>query len=103
VGHILGNIKMSEVEWTENKVQSYIDNELEESLTLDYKDSRSLGKSDRRKAEITKDVSAMANSAGGLLIYGISEYQDADRSHLPEKITPIDQKELSKEWLEQII
>lgn len=90
-------------EWTEKKITDYITNEVEESLILDYKDSRSLGKSDGKKSEITKDVSAMANSAGGVLLYGVSEYQNSDRTHLPEKITPIDQSEFSKEWLEQII
>jgi len=39
-----------------------------------------------KKKEITKDVSAMANSAGGIIIYGVGEYQQADSSYLPEKI-----------------
>jgi hypothetical protein len=45
----------------------------------------------------------MANSAGGLLVYGISEFSQPDKRHLPEKITPVNRAELPREWLEQVI
>lgn len=93
----------SEARWNENRLREMIDNAVEESLTLDYKAALSLDKTDKKKAEITKDVSAMANSAGGLIIYGISEFQDKERSHLPERIDPIDRRNFTKEWLEQVI
>lgn len=89
--------------WDEAKVQQYIDDEIEESLMLDYKAAGALEKSDKKKGEITKDVSAMANSAGGIIIYGIKEYQDDSKKHLPEKIDPISRKDFSKEWLEHVI
>ena len=89
--------------WKRGTVQSYIDQEVEESLTLDYKSARALSKQDRKKIEITKDVSAMANSAGGLIIYGVSEHQDPDRRHLAEKIDPVDRTEFPREWLEHVI
>ncbi len=53
--------------WTEQRLQNFISSESEESLTLEYKSAEALGKSEYQKHEITKDVSAMANSAGGLL------------------------------------
>ena len=74
--------------WTESRIQNFITNEVEESLTLEYKAAEGLGKTDYQKKEITKDVSAMANAAGGLLIYGISEHQNLDKRHLPEKSRP---------------
>jgi len=89
--------------WDQARIQRYISEETEESLTLDYKAAASLAKTDGKKAEITKDVSAMANSAGGVIIYGVAEYQDKVRKHLPEKIDPIDRTEFSKEWLEHVI
>lgn len=55
-------------------------------------------RTDRKVNEISKDVSAMANSNGGKLIYGLTEEE-----HLPGKIDPIDREKYSKEWLEQII
>lgn len=83
-------------------LQRYIDDETEESLVLDYKGAAALGKSHEKKKEITKDVSAMANSAGGRIIYGIREFQQDAKKHLPEKLDPIDRSDFSKEWLEQV-
>jgi hypothetical protein len=91
---------MSQV-WDQSRIQAYIVEGIEENLMLDYKAAASLAKADLKKAEITKDVSAMANSAGGIIIYGIGE--DATNRHLPGDIDPIDRNQFSKEWLEQII
>jgi predicted HTH transcriptional regulator len=90
-------------QWDVKTLQSYIDNQIEESLNLDYKAADALQKSDGKKKEISKDVSAMANAAGGLIIYGIKEFDDSAKRHRPEKIDPINRTEISKEWLEQVI
>lgn len=90
-------------QWNELAVQRYIDEQIEEGLNLDYKAADSLAKINGKKKEITKDVSAMANSDGGIIIYGVKEFQEADKRHLPEQIDPIDQTVFSKEWLEQVI
>jgi hypothetical protein len=89
--------------WDQAELQRHIDDGVEESLNLDYKAAGALDKDDKKKEEITKDVSAMANSAGGIIIYGIKEHSAKDKKHLPEKITPIDRMQFSKEWLGQII
>ena len=89
--------------WTEAKLRNLISGEIEESLTLEYKSAEALERSDYKKKEITKDVSAMANAAGGLIIYGIGEFSESDRRHLPEKITPVDRAKFPREWVEQII
>lgn len=89
--------------WDENRMRGYIENSIEESLILDYKAAGSLGHSEGKKKEITKDVSAMANSAGGILIYGLKEHAEADKRHLAESIDPIDRTAFPKEWLEQVI
>jgi hypothetical protein len=89
--------------WNEAELQSHIDNFVEESLTLDYKAADSLAMTDGKKKEITKDVSAMANSAGGTIIYGLREHTNPAKKHLAEKIDPIDRTSFSKEWLEQVI
>jgi hypothetical protein len=90
-------------QWDQSKLQQYIDDATEESLTLEYKAAASLSRADRPKTEITKDVSSMANSAGGVIIYGLKEFSDDDKKHLPEKIDPINRRDFSKEWLEQNI
>lgn len=56
-----------------NFLQSIIDNEIEESIHIDFKRSESLSKTDLAKKEISKDISAFANSDGGIIIYGIEE------------------------------
>jgi Putative DNA-binding domain len=89
--------------WTEERLRQLITDKVEESLQLEYKGANALGKQNNQKAEITKDVSAMANSVGGTLIYGIAEHQDPKLEHLPEKLDPFPRNEFSREWLEQII
>ncbi len=89
--------------WTEAKLKNFITSGIEESLTLEYKAADALDRSEYKKKEMTKDVSAMANSAGGVLIYGISEFSAENKRHLPEKITPVNRSEFPREWVEQII
>jgi hypothetical protein len=87
--------------WDENKINSLINEPVEESLHLDYKAAAALDKTDGKKKEIAKDVSAMANSDGGVIIYGIMEHPE--NKHLPDKIDPVDGKIFTKEWLEHVI
>lgn len=89
--------------WTESRLQNFITSEIEESLTLEYKAAEALDRNETKKKEITKDVSAMANSAGGILIYGIAEHSAENKRHLPERITPVDRRKYPREWVEQII
>jgi hypothetical protein len=91
------------IKWEQATVQQHINDQIQESLTLEYKAAAGLGKSDGKKKEITKDVSAMANSAGGILFYGVAEHKEKDKKPLPEKIDPVDQTVCSREWLEQVI
>ncbi|WP_313377043.1 ATP-binding protein [Chishuiella sp.] len=85
--------------WSLELINKYIDNKVEENLHLDYKASGSLQKNDKKTNELSKDISAFANSDGGTIIYGIKENQL--NKHLPEEIDPIDRNEISKEWIEQ--
>jgi hypothetical protein len=93
---------MSE-QWTLEKINQLITNQEQENLNLEYKSSGALEKTDKKREEITKDVSAMANSDGGTIIYGIKEYDETEKRYLPEKIDAIDQSKTTKEWLEQVI
>lgn len=90
-------------DWDLARLQRYIDEAIEESLTLEYKAGDALLKINGRQREIAKDVSAMANSAGGVIIYGIAEHIDKELRHLPAGFVPVDRRECSKETLEQII
>lgn len=91
------------INYTEAGLTQMISNQIEENLHLDYKGAGSLIITDQKKIEVTKDISAFANSDGGQVIYGIREFDEKAQKHLPEKIDPIDRTVISKEWLEQII
>ncbi len=92
------------MEFTKENLDRLIADQVEESSILEYKAAESIGRSDGKKRDITKDISAFANAAGGVLIYGIREHAgDPDRSHLPETLDPVDQSQFSKEWLDQIV
>lgn len=79
-------------------IDSLITNEVEEDIHLDYKAAGALDKDDRKRTEIIKDVSAFANSDGGIIVYGVSE-----EDHKPKEISPIDGRVYTKEWLENVI
>jgi len=94
---------METTTWTYEKLSDLISAQIEESLSLEYKASSALDRDKSPQHEITKDVSAFANSAGGVLVYGIREHRDKAQRHLPEAIDPIERKKAPKEWLEHII
>lgn len=80
-----------------NELKLLIINEVQENIHLDYKDSRAIDKNKRQ--EIAKDVSAFANSDGGIIIYGIREQE-----HLPVDIDQgVDHRIFTREWLEEVI
>jgi Putative DNA-binding domain len=76
-----------------------ISDEIQESLTLDYKASASLGRNNDQRKELIKDVSAFANSAGGQIVYGIEEL-NRKPIRIDEGINP---SAFSRETIEQII
>jgi predicted HTH transcriptional regulator len=86
-------------EWDEAYLQELIRIEEQGGLRLDYKASAALDKTDGKKNEISKDVSAFANSAGGFLVYGMLE-----NKHVPTSIdVGVDRNVITKEWLESVI
>jgi predicted HTH transcriptional regulator len=87
------------IEWDEADILSLIKEQVQESLTLDYKKSDALAKTEGKKNELSKDVSAFANSAGGVILYGVEEDK-----HYPIQIdVGFDPNDISKEWIEQVI
>lgn len=84
--------------FTEKDILDLIENEIEESIYLEFKAGEALGRSDNKRKEISKDVSAFANSDGGVIIYGLNE-----KNHKAHSLSFIDGNEFTKEWLEQII
>jgi hypothetical protein len=80
----------------EKDIENLIENKIQEDTNLDYK-TPDFSKGDFNK-ELAKDVSAMANSDGGTIIYGIQE-----ENHFPKEIIWIKKDEGYCEKIEQII
>ncbi len=87
---------------TKADLESLISDQVEENSALEYKAAEALGRSEGKKHGITKHISALANAGGGRLIFGIKEFDEEDKKHLPEKIDPVDQTQFSREWMDQI-
>lgn len=85
--------------WTEADLLRLVADRAAESIGLEFKRSESLDKTDDRKNELSKDVSAFANSAGGTLVYGMTENGNV-ATGLDGGFDPT---VTSKEWLEQVI
>ncbi|QIG93782.1 helix-turn-helix domain-containing protein [Bradyrhizobium sp. 6(2017)] len=78
-----------------------VDARIEETLTLEYKASPALSRNSKDVHELCKDVSAMANSAGGQIVYGIEEDKKTCK---PAKVDDgvVDDK-ITREWIIQIL
>lgn len=86
-------------DWVEADLQRLVADAVPESLELEYKSTAALSKADRHRNELCKDVSAMANSAGGRIVYGIIEEQ-----HRPVTVDGgVPPGGVSREWIEQVL
>jgi hypothetical protein len=82
-------------------IQSLIDDGIEEGLQLEYKASAALTRDSANINELCKDVSAMANSAGGQIVYGVEEDK---ATHKPKCLDKgISDPKITREWIQQTL
>jgi hypothetical protein len=84
--------------FTETDIDKYISTQSEESINLEFKRGDALKFDEKVKKEIAKDISAFANSDGGIIVYGIEE-----KDYKANNLVFVDGNIISKEWLEQVI
>lgn len=82
--------------WTAANLQALIGQA--ESSNLEFKASAALVNTQAAKRELAKDVSAMANAAGGVIVYGIVE-TDGAAERLDDGVDP----GVSQEWIDQVL
>lgn len=88
---------MLDLPTTKEEIERLVSSRVPEDIHLDYKQSGAIDHS--KRDEIAKDVSAFANSDGGLIIYGVIE-----QGSLPLRIDDgVNHQKFSREWLEQVI
>lgn len=91
--------------WTEANLRQLIADRIAESSELEFKRSDALPSDPAQRQgaakEISKDVSAIANTNGGVLIYGIKA--NAKTNEAEELDAGVDLKVVQPDWLQQII
>src|ERR1700733_3019609 len=80
-------------------IHALIEERLPEGLSLEYKSSPALKKTSDARSELVKDVTAFANSAGGQIIYGVSE--SGGMPSAPDGGT--DTRDISADWISQVL
>ena len=92
---------------TRKDIENIIENKVRESNTLEFKQAEALYNLSRKEEkdinEFTKDITAIANSSGGIIIYGIQEFPKGSNKGKAKKLSPIDKSKISVEWMEQIM
>jgi hypothetical protein len=75
----------------ESDIKRLVENQIQESSSLDYKKELAISK-DKDKKEFLYDVSAMYNTDGGCLVFGIEEEKDNNNQNTgkPKKVTGIE-------------
>jgi len=88
----------SKESFTQHDIEQLIRDRTEESLHIEFKNAGSLNNTEPNKKEIAKDVSAFANSDGGIIFYGINE-----ENHVASGLSFVNGNVTTKEWLENVI
>lgn len=87
---------------TKEDLQRLIDNEVEESTILEYKSSFAV-QNPKWREELAKDISAMANSNGGTIVFGIKQKDIGNGNAIAHRLTPIPSSEMTKDKLSQLL
>ncbi|MEW2120908.1 ATP-binding protein [Streptomyces sp. NPDC005474] len=84
---------------TEDDLQRAVDSQIPESVDLDWKKDFYQG-TDAGKKELAKDVSAMANTAGGMVVIGVDDGKK-DHAHALAPFEPVPGH--GEEWIRSVL
>ncbi|WP_331751947.1 ATP-binding protein [Streptomyces chartreusis] len=84
---------------TEADLQRAVDNQIPESVDLDWKKDFYKG-TDAGKKELAKDVSAMANTVGGMVVIGVDDNKQ-DHAHSLSAFEPVQGH--GEEWIRSVL
>jgi predicted HTH transcriptional regulator len=84
---------------TEDDLQRAVDSRIPESVDLDWKKDFYQG-TDAGKKELAKDVCAMANTAGGMVVVGVDDAKQ-DHAHDLAPVEPVPGR--GEEWIRSVL
>lgn len=84
-------------------IQNLVDTRAAETPSLEFKAGSALSRGGRNEDELIKDVSAMANAAGGTIIYGIAEGQAPNGESVAASVEPVTDPATTTDWIHQLI
>ena len=76
-----------------HRIAGYVADEVEESRTLDFKRDLDLDPKSKR-IECLKDLTAMANGGGGVVIFGVDEKRGGDARSCAGQVAPLHDRRL---------
>ena len=86
-------------EWTEEDILNLIGQS--ESARLEFKSIRLLDDIQKAGRDLAKEVSAFANSEGGVIVIGIEETKGGQKTRIAESVVGIDRNRIKSESLQQ--
>lgn len=84
-------------------IENLIATQAAETPSLEFKDGASLSRGGNRESELVKDVTAMANAAGGRIVYGIAEGRSPSGESIATAIAPVTDIATTSDWIHQLI
>ena len=84
------------------EVLQLIEREAQEGQELEFKAGGALRSEPFSRTELVKDVTGMANAAGGRLIYGIGE-KSLNGVVVAGDLAPITEAKINKDWIAQVL
>ncbi|MDN7745915.1 ATP-binding protein [Burkholderia multivorans] len=76
----------------------------EEGISMEFKSGLTLNDlNNGTRSELVKDVTALANAAGGTIIYGIAEQRTADGRSVADRLDPVVNQRITEDQLTMII
>jgi hypothetical protein len=84
-------------------IESLVLTQAKETPALEFKDGEALSRGGTQERELVKDVTAMANAAGGRIIYGIAEATSASGESIAGSLAPVVDPATTDDWIHQLI
>ena len=84
------------------EINNLIVEKMQESLYLEFKNSKAITRQNDAKKELVKDVTGFANADGGRIVYGIGETKE-NGIVTAGALAPLTSEDINKDWVAAVI